>query len=257
MVRGHGVELQQRKKSVHVGQNEIILTVPSVHRTYKRTLYIFNFILSWLGLTLVSMGIVMNVLKENVLLPSWMMWWFFGLGAIQLLLAAIANRGAMVFSKNLRQGGINWFLHVFLVFMTLFVLIEVSFAIITAVDQANIAAGNIDDKTNFVMTAVEDQLKEELNERESFWWEWQKSWDCCGWENNTIPDPLATGKYCTTDPAESQDPCKEVMNEYLDKNKAIIIVFAVAFLCSQMFVWYSACQLGCCIHAQEPIYASR
>jgi len=234
-----------------------ILVVPSKAQGYRKALYFFNFILGGLGLTLLSMAVVMYVRPDDVLMPGWLVWYFGVIGIFQLMFGAIASRGAVVAKRSIETGLYNYYLFGFLIFMTTLLIVEIVMICVVVVKESGWNQENVNDGSDFLTEYIEDSLKNEFESREAFWWEIQKSWKCCGWDNNTIPDSLATGKFCTTDMSTSAPACKDDMTEYVKDNSLFMIIFGSVFLLSQMFVWYSACQLGCCISAMKPVYAER
>jgi hypothetical protein len=64
--------LQGRQKSVRASDDLAVLVVPNKAKQYRKALYFFNFVLTGLGLSLISMGIVMQIKEEDILMPSWM-----------------------------------------------------------------------------------------------------------------------------------------------------------------------------------------
>lgn len=253
--RGH-IELQGRQKSVRASDDLAVLVVPNKAKQYRKALYFFNFVLTGLGLSLISMGIVMQIKEEDILMPSWMTYYMCPLGTFQLILGLIAARGAAMAKKHIESGRLNWWLYLFLIVMTVFLLVEFVFVFMAVIEQAKVENKSLEEGGTTILTYIEDSFVDELKDREEFWWEWQKTWECCGWKNNTIPDELATGKFCTTDASTSAENCKEDLENYINNNAVGLIIFLAVFILSQMFVWYSACQLGCCIQAQEPVYSS-
>lgn len=257
---GRGIELQarhNRNQSVRQSDENAILVVSEEKvQCYRQSLYFFNFILSGLGLALLSMGVVMRVRPDDILLPSWALYWFITLGLFQIIFGVLAARGAVLAKKNIKQGQFNWWLFTFLVAITLVLLFELFIVAISIVKSLDVKQSDVSEGSDFILDYAENSLKSEMEEREDFWWNWQKSWECCGWNNNTIPDKLATGKYCTTDSFTSAKPCKDDVEDYLVSNVVVLIIFAGVFMMSQMFVCFSACQLACCIQAMEPVYSS-
>jgi len=232
-----------------------ILIVPSKAQSYRKTLYLFNFILAGLGLTLISMGIVMIFRSDEILMPEWLVSYFICIGLFNLLFGMIASRGAVEAKQRIERGQVNYWLMFFLVFMSALLLIELLCIGIIVIKEANWDQDQVNEGSDFLTGYLEDSLVNEFESRELFWWEIQKAWDCCGWNNNTIPDTLATGKFCTTDTDTSAPACKDDMEEYINHNKVFMIIFSTLFLLAQLSVWYSACQLGCCIQAMKPKYA--
>ena len=53
-------------------------------------------------------------------------------------------------------------------------------------------------QSDVLTEALETQLRDQAIDNPEAWWDWQKTFQCCGYDNNTIPAPLATGKYCTS-----------------------------------------------------------
>merc|ERR1712013_808444 len=98
--------------------------------------------------------------------------------------------------------------------------------------------------------SFESALKGQLTEEAELWWDWQKTFSCCGYDNNTIPSQLATGKYCTTDPDTSANACKEQLWDDLAENALPFAVFAAAFFTIQLTVCVSGMCLACIIKAQ-------
>lgn len=257
------VELQHRgfahsdaKKlgNKHVNADDILI-VPSKAQSYRKTLYLFNFILAGLGLTLISMGIVMIFKADDVLMPEWLVSYFLCIGLFNLFFGMIASRGAVVAKQRIESGRYNGWLMFFLVFMTTLLIIELVCVGIIVIREANWDQDTVNEGSDFLTDYLEKSLVNEFESRELFWWEIQKAWDCCGWNNNTIPDSLATGKFCTTSAETSAPACKDDMESYIKDNMVFMIIFSSLFFIAQFSVWYSACQLGCCIQAMKPKYA--
>jgi len=245
-----------RMKSVHAKQEDVVLVVPTIAQRYRNWLYGFNFVLAGLGLTLISLAVLMYLNPDKVLMPSWSLWYFLVMGLFQLIFGLVAARGAVLAKKRIERGQCNWYLIVFQCFMSLLLLFELLIVAMIVISSLSVKQDEVSGGSNFVSTYLETSMEKEFENRDEFWWEVQKSWECCGWDNNTIPDTLATGKFCTTDSDLSAQTCKGEMTDYVQTNQYYLIGFGSIFMLAQMMVWYSACQLGCCIQAMEPVYSS-
>merc|ERR1712083_1210032 len=111
-------------------------------------------------------------------------------------------------------------------------------------------SANVKEFTGDLMVTFEEKLEEHLTTIPVAWWDTQKFFECCGWDNNTIPHPLATGKFCTTDPSLSEQACQ---GKLLNTDQAWVygMFFGILFV-SQGMVCGSSCCLACWIQAEEP-----
>ena len=109
-------------------------------------------------------------------------------------------------------------------------------------------------QTAAAKTTFENILIGELSRNDDLWWDFQKRFECCGYANNTIPAPLATGKFCTTDALTTKPGCKETLWTTVESQIIPIASFGFIFIGMQIIVCLSSLCLGCLIHPQEPIY---
>merc|ERR550525_1258953 len=100
---------------------------------------------------------------------------------------------------------------------------------------------------------IEASVMTLADKKPTAWWDWQKVAGCCGWNNNTIPNTLATGKFCTQDPATSADSCKDTFMTLTD-DSWIVFTFCGVFFLAEVLVCVSASCLACWIQAEEPCY---
>jgi len=247
---------RSKAKSTRAKLQDAVLVVPSKSQKYRKILYIFNFILFGLGLSLISMACCLWVWPDKFMAPEWLAWWFISLGVFQCILGSFAARGAVLAKKKIESGRRNHYLNCFIVFMSLLFLFETTVMFVVIVKTADVDQEQLQTVSDTMVDEFEGAMKRELERRKDFWWDMQKTWECCGWKNNTIPDPLATGKFCTTNTVTSYQSCAELFGDFFTKNLVFVIIFAVVFGLSQCAVCCSACQLGCRIQAQEPVYSS-
>jgi len=256
-MKGRG-RLANNRQDTGVGDlADAVVVVPSKIQPYRKALYVFVFILGGLGLTLVSTGVLCHINPDEVLVPSWLFNLFILIGGVVIGLCILASRGATVAKKTIETGSINWWIYVFLLIMTLLLLGELYIITVSILHTSEIEQKEVQTVTSSTFDFLEDALLTELKNREAFWWEWQKSWQCCGWQNQTIPAPLATGKFCTTDDETTAPSCAKTFIDFINENVIVVSSVAGVFLLTEIAIWYSACQLGCCIKAQEPVYSSR
>merc|ERR1719433_666792 len=110
----------------------------------------------------------------------------------------------------------------------------------------------VKDITAIVTDKLESSLIDVAKDKPAAWWDWQKALECCGWANNTIPDPLATGKFCTQDTDTSHPPCKEKL---LDTGSGWLVgAFGGILFIAQSCVCMSSWCLCYWIQAEEPCY---
>ena len=133
-------------------------------------------------------------------------------------------------------------------------IIEIAGLVWIGVEYGAVQNDTVTERSESLSNSFERSLKSKLEKQEEAWWDWQTEFKCCGYENNTIPDSLATGKYCTTDEDTSADPCKDQLWEDVGEQALPIAGFIFFFLCLQTAVCVSSLCLSCIIKAQEPVY---
>lgn len=253
-----------------------VLVIPTRARKYRTALYIFDLVLTWLGLTCIAMACVMFVLASQTFFPSWMVALLLALGIIVIIVGFLGGRGAQVAFRKLRNGEYNFWLIVVMyctyisnilflksinkkqniqltIISGVLLLVEVS-GITWITIQSGIINEGTSTATEEYTSKLEVILKNEISRNEDIWWDFQKRFECCGYENSTIPDPLATGKFCTTDENTSADGCKSKLWGQIESQIFYVIGFLVVFLSMQMIICVSSLCLGFLIHPQEPIY---
>merc|ERR1712083_819677 len=94
--------------------------------------------------------------------------------------------------------------------MTVFILGELYITVWAVSESGLIQHEMLQSHTDWMTKQIENTITALAEDKPTAWWDWQKVADCCGWVNNTIPDPLATGKFCTTDAATTAPGCKNV-----------------------------------------------
>eukprot|EP00494_Astrolonche_serrata_P028318 UN28584 len=156
---------------------------------------------------MVIMGCIMLAKPDDILMPGWLVYWLFTFGFFQLILGGLAARGAVVSKRRIESGRRNMYLDVFLILLTILMMFEMACVIIAAIEASGTEQEELTSGSSAATTYLEDAWVDEMEKRESFWWDLQKNWECCGWRNNTIPHPLATGKFCTTNVVTSAVPC--------------------------------------------------
>jgi len=231
-----------------------VLVVPTKARKYRKALYIFNFLLFGLGLTSVSLSIVMLSVSSSTFFPTWAFNLLLGLGLITLVIGALGGRGAVVSYQSLEHGSFNYYLIALTLLIGAVMILELICCIWLIADYDIIHSTAITEQSQWLNTKFQNSLKSQLTSQQEAWWDWQKNFDCCGYTNNTIPDPLATGKYCTTDTTTSAPPCKDTLWSDISTEAIPIAVFMVLFFIAQLIVCVSSVCLSCVIKAQEPIY---
>jgi hypothetical protein len=231
-----------------------VLVVPTRARKYRKALYIFDFLLTWLGLTLLCLSIVMLSYSDETFFPAWLFTSLLIVSLIVLVVGGLGGRGAVVSFRKLEEGTQNWWLNSLTVLVGALLLVEFGMLIWLVIEYGALQSDAVSNKTDVLSTVFENSLKEELQQQTELWWDWQKTFECCGYDNNTIPSPLATGKYCTTDHGTSATECKTVLWADIEGEALPLILFLIAFLAMQIVVCVASMCLACIIKAQEPIY---
>ena len=231
-----------------------VLVVPTKARKYRKALYIFNFVLTGLGLTCLSLSIVMLTLSSETFFPEWTFQVLLAIAVLVMFFGGLGGRGAVVSFKALQQGTYNYWLIVLTLLIGALIAVELVGGVWMIVSYGFVESDSVENKSDGFTESFESSLKQQLSNEAELWWDWQKKFECCGYDNNTIPSPLATGKYCTTDPTTSYVECKSKLWQDIGDNSIPIAVFAVFFIGIQLTVCISAMCLACIIKAQEPIY---
>jgi len=238
-----------REKTVNT-----VLVVPSRARKYRKALYIFDFVLSCCGLTALIFASIMIFYSNQTFFPNWVFQALLGVGILTMILGALGGRGATVSYRCLEEGSQNFWLILLTFVLGALILVEVLMVVWIAISYGVVSNHAVNAQEKTLSVEFENSLKSKLEQQESAWWDFQKQYDCCGYDNNTIPSPLATGKFCTTDPTLSAKPCKTKVWQDVAHQAIPITVFVFAFLVMQISVCASSLCLACVIKAQEPIY---
>jgi len=238
-----------RNKSVNT-----VLVVPTKARKYRKALYLFDFLLTWLGMTAACLSIYMMKNSSGTLLPSWIFTALLVVSLIVLVIGGLGGRGAVVAFRRIEDGEINWWLVGLTMLVGTLLTLELATGIWIITEYTSLTTNSLHSKQDSLSLLFQNSLKSQLDKENEFWWDWQANFDCCGYDNNTIPSPLATGKYCTTNNATSAPECKAVLWAKLGNEAEPLAIFFVVFLLFQFIVCMSALCLGCVIKAQEPIY---
>mmetsp|Transcript_69586 Transcript_69586/g.110532 ORF Transcript_69586/g.110532 Transcript_69586/m.110532 type:complete len:254 (+) Transcript_69586:52-813(+) len=231
-----------------------VLVVPTKARKYRKALYIFNFVLTGFGLTCLSLSIVMLSLSNRTFFPEWAFQVLLAIAFIVLFIGGLGGRGAVVSFKCLQFGEYNYWLMLLTLLVGILIAAELVAAVWGIVSWGVISSDTASEKSDGFTEAFESSLKVQLQNEPELWWDWQKTFECCGYDNNTIPSSLATGKYCTTDTFTSANACKEQLWQDIADNSLPFAIFGVAFFAIQLTVCVSGMCLACIIKAQEPIY---
>jgi hypothetical protein len=231
-----------------------VLVVPTKARKYRKALYIFNFLLGGLGLTSVTLSITMLALSSETFFPTWAFNFLLALGIITLVIGGLGGRGATVSYYNLEHGHYNFWLLALTILIGMVMIAELISLVWLIAEYKIIESEAITKQSDYFSEQLEASVRENLSDQPEAWWDWQKSFSCCGYSNNTIPDPLATGKFCTTDPTTSYPACKDQLWEDIADSAIPLALFMVLFFGAQSVVCISSVCLACIIKAQEPIY---
>ena len=222
-----------------------VLVVPTKARKYRKALYIFNFVLTGFGLTCLSMAVVMGVLSDETFFPAWS---YFVLGAIAFLvlfIGGLGGRGAVVSFRSLQYGENNYWLILLTALIGMLLAAEVVMVVWGIVSWGVVSSASAQGQSDALTETFETALKDQLTNEPVAWWDWQKTFDCCGYDNSTIPAPLATGKYCTTDIYTTAPPCKDKFWADVSENILPFGVFAGVFVIIQLTVCVSGMCLAC------------
>jgi len=231
-----------------------VLVVPTKARKYRKALYIFNFVLTGFGLTCLSMSVAMLSLSSETFFPEWAFQLLLFIALVVLIIGCLGGRGAVVSFKTLQHGDYNYWLIVLTTVVGILIAAELVTAVWAVVSLGVVSSDTATTQSDGLTESFEVGLKDQLTNEPELWWDWQKTFECCGYDNNTIPSPLATGKYCTTNTLTSADPCKRQFWADVDSNALPFAIFGIAFFAIQLTVCISSMCLACIIRAQEPIY---
>ncbi len=248
-VRGPGGAKLFRNKTVNT-----VLVVPTKARKYRKALYVFNFVLTGFGLTCLSLSIVMLSLSNKTFFPEWAFQILLVIAFIVLFIGGLGGRGAVVSFKCLQYGEFNYWLMVLTLLVSLLIATELVGGVWAVVSWGVVSSETADSKSDAFTENFENTVRQQLTNQPELWWDLQKALECCGYDNNTIPSPLATGKYCTTESSTSATGCKDQLWQELADNSLPFAIFAIAFFAIQLAVCISGMCLACIIKAQEPIY---
>eukprot|EP00485_Elphidium_margaritaceum_P000740 CAMPEP_0202687370 /NCGR_PEP_ID=MMETSP1385-20130828/3069_1 /ASSEMBLY_ACC=CAM_ASM_000861 /TAXON_ID=933848 /ORGANISM="Elphidium margaritaceum" /LENGTH=232 /DNA_ID=CAMNT_0049342151 /DNA_START=53 /DNA_END=751 /DNA_ORIENTATION=+ len=226
--------------------------VPAKARKYRNALYVFNFVLIGFGLTCVAMSVSMLRLSSETFFPDWMFQVLLSIAVVVLIIGLLGVCGASSSFDRLQEGKLNFWLIVLTALMSALIVAElvmgvwgiVSFEVVSAPEAATTQSSGATEQ-------FETGLREQLRTEPELWWDWQKTFECCGYDNNTIPSPLATGKYCTTDIVTSASPCKLQFWADISSNTLPFTIFGIVFFAIQLMVCVSSMCLGCCLRNKK------
>jgi len=231
-----------------------VLVVPTKARKYRKALYVFNFVLTGFGLTCLSLSIVMLSLSSKTFFPDWAFQILLAIAFIVLFIGALGGRGAVVSFKCLQYGDYNYWLMMLTLLVGILIAAELAAGVWAIISWDVISSESATSTEDGFSESFQAGLKDQLQQQPELWWDFQKALECCGYDNNTIPAPLATGKYCTTDPFTTAPGCKDQLWEEIGDNSLPFTLFGTAFFLIQLAVCISGMCLACIIKAQEPIY---
>ena len=173
-----------------------VLVIPTKTHKYVNSLYVFNFLLTGLGLTSLLFSFVMLGFRGKTFIPTWVFTILILFSIIVLILGFLGGYGGALSYEKIISGSWNWFLVLLVVIISLLMITEIIIGLWIIIEYIILENTN----TNYVSftNSMEIALKNSLLDNSELWWDLQKQFNCCGYDNNTIPDPLATGKFCTT-----------------------------------------------------------
>jgi len=171
-----------------------------------------------------------------------------------LFIGGLGGRGAVVSFKCLQHGDHNYWLSILTLLVGILIALEMAGGVWAAISWNVISSESADATESGFSETFQSELRNQLGNQPELWWDFQKGLECCGYENNTIPAQLATGKYCTTDEFTTAPGCKTKFWEEIGDNALPFGCFIGAFFMIQMAVCISSMCLACIIKAQEPIY---
>lgn len=238
-----------------------VLIVPASTRKYRNALYFFNFLFTGVGLTCLLLGSYMKYTAEETgvegsLLPAWLFNWAIGLGVMAIIFGSIGARGAVLTVTHIEQGTQNWYLIGVTMFFTLLLLIELGMGCMLMIEENSELGdqvGNMEER-NFIWQTMDEKIEATWKEKQMSWYDWQKTLECCGWKNNTIPAELATGKYCTDDKETTYPACKPKIWALFTDDLFVMAGMLIVFVGIQVVTCCSSYCLACSIQAQEPCY---
>lgn len=240
-------------RKVKVPTHEVVLIVPSKCKNYRRVLFIMDFVITGFGLNFFALALAMVFSGETVVLPHWTFIWLLVIGGTNVLLGVFSGHGAEVSRRKIERGQWNfWLLFVAFVF-TILILFELFLGFWAFGESKLIENEILQDSTSFITDYVQTTIEKLAEAKPTAWWDWQKIGDCCGWQNNTIPDPLATGKWCTHHVETSAESCMDKLIGML-KTQYLILVGLGIFFVTEVMVCISSSCLACWIQAEEPCY---
>jgi len=243
-----------RGRILRVATEHTVLIVPSKTKKYRRVLFVMDFVITGFGLTFFCLAIAMIFSDLSTVLPDWTFIWLLVIGGTTVVLGVFSGHGSHVAKKKIERGRWNcWLVFVALV-CSILILAELTLGI-WAIGEAKLIDNELlAEGTSFLSDFFQETIENMARARPTAWWDWQKVGNCCGWQNNTIPDPLATGKFCTADMATSAESCVDVFMDAFQSSYFILIGIALFFIAEVMVCVSSTC-LACWIQAEEPYYA--
>ena len=231
-----------------------MLVVPTKARKYRKALYIFNFVLTGFGLTCLSLSIVMLTLSNKTFFPEWAFQILLAIAFIVLFIGGLGGRGAVVSFKCLQYGEYNYWLIILTLLVGILIAAELCAGVWAIVSWGVISSDSAESQSDGFTQSFESGLRDQLTNEPELWWDWQKTFDCCGYDNNTIPSPLATGKYCTTDTSTSAPACKTQLWDDVGSNSLPFAIFGIAFFAIQLTVCISGMCLAVKLFISSYIY---
>ena len=102
-----------------------VLIIPTRARKYRTSLYIFDFLLTWLGLTCIGVAIVCLTLRNKLFFPAWLFGVLLSVGFIVIIVGFLGGRGASVSFEKLRNGYANlWLITVCYIYTLLLIYLR-------------------------------------------------------------------------------------------------------------------------------------
>jgi len=212
-----------------------------------------DFVITGFGLTFFCLALAMVFSDLSTVLPEWTFIWLLAIGGTTAILGVFSGHGASVAKTKIERGRWNCWLVVVAIVLSVLILVELVFAL-WAIGEAKLIDNEVvEEGTLFVSNFFQETIENMAQAKPIAWWDWQKVGHCCGWNNNTIPDVLATGKFCTADASTSAPACLETFMDAFQSNYFILIGIGLFFIAEIMVCVSSTC-LSCWIQAEEPCY---
>lgn len=196
----------------------------------------------------------MFVISSKTFFPDWAIGLLMAIAIVVLFIGVLGGRGAMIAWEKLSYGNYNYWLIVLTIIVGILMLLELASGVWLVVEFGVISNTSLNEKSDGLTASFENSIKSQMTKESDAWWDWQKQFECCGYDNNTIPAALATGKFCTTSNETSAVACKEKLWADVGEKSLPISIFMILFMLIQLIVFISALCLACIIKPQEPIY---